>query len=451
MGKQTRSQAQAKARTSPPTAAAADSKPAKKTSPLRRSQSASTAKDVDAADMDLMPSSQQSHQSKAKLSLAPRNTEPGEVWVVGSGDCGQLGFGTDVLEKERPGRLKYFDDKEVVDVVAGGLHNIVITRNGKLYSWGCNDQKALGREGEETEPGPVEGLDHEFIVNVACGDSISVALTATGFVYAWGTFRDNNGIFGFAPGIKVQDRPRKIEDLKNVVHISAGANHVVAVTLDGKAYTWGVGEQGQLGRKIISRHIVDSSLTPRSINFRSSRRVRFHNAFCGAYHTILIGEQGKMMCSFGLNNFGQLGQGDTDEYDNPQAIDVPFSSGVVQVAGGEHHTIALTEKMQVYAFGRGDSGQLGLLDAGTAVSTPTRLESIENVVSISAGGSFCLAIVSENDTNSLYGWGYGEMGQLANDSQDAPEPEKFEIKGRHVIAASAGGQHTIMLLRPKSE
>jgi hypothetical protein len=50
----------------------------------------------------------------------------------------------------------------------------------QLYSWGCNDQKALGRSGEETEPAKVEGLDDVFIVSVVCGDSVSAALSAEG-------------------------------------------------------------------------------------------------------------------------------------------------------------------------------------------------------------------------------------------------------------------------------
>lgn len=67
------------------------------------------------------------------------------MFVVGSGDCGQLGLGQDVLEKERPAMLHYFNDKHIVAVYAGGLHNIVLSLEGKLYSWGCNDQKALGK------------------------------------------------------------------------------------------------------------------------------------------------------------------------------------------------------------------------------------------------------------------------------------------------------------------
>lgn len=50
----------------------------------------------------------------------------------------------------------------------------------KVYSWGCNDQKALGRSGEETEPAPVDGLEDIFIVAITCGDSCSVALSKDG-------------------------------------------------------------------------------------------------------------------------------------------------------------------------------------------------------------------------------------------------------------------------------
>jgi regulator of chromosome condensation len=171
--------------------------------------------------------------SKKRIKLSLPGAATGDVFVVGSGDCGQLGLGEDVLEKLKPSLLPYFADKQIVAVYAGGLHNIVLSNKGKLYSWGCNDQKALGRDGEETEPGPVQGLDDEFIVSVACGDSISCCLTREGKVYAWGTFRDKTGIFGFAPGIDLQPVPKLIPELAHIVHIAAGTNHLVAVSETG--------------------------------------------------------------------------------------------------------------------------------------------------------------------------------------------------------------------------
>jgi len=59
----------------------------------------------------------------------------------------------------------------------------------QLYSWGNNDEKALGRTGLEYQPGPVEGLDGINIVRVVCSDSASFALSDAGKVYGCGTFR----------------------------------------------------------------------------------------------------------------------------------------------------------------------------------------------------------------------------------------------------------------------
>jgi regulator of chromosome condensation len=64
--------------------------------------------------------------------MEPRYTEIGHVFVVGSGDCGQLGLGPDVLEKERLAIISYFSDKNIVAVFAGGMHNIALDANGKV-------------------------------------------------------------------------------------------------------------------------------------------------------------------------------------------------------------------------------------------------------------------------------------------------------------------------------
>ena len=63
-----------------------------------------------------------------------------------------------------------------------------------MYSWGCNDDGALGRKTrkhteDEMVPGAVEGLEEIKVVRIAAGDSVSVALSESGNVYAWGTFR----------------------------------------------------------------------------------------------------------------------------------------------------------------------------------------------------------------------------------------------------------------------
>lgn len=54
----------------------------------------------------------------------------GEVLVTGSGDLGQLGLGSDILEKSRPTLLKL--NYEIVEICAGGMHTVLLTNDGKV-------------------------------------------------------------------------------------------------------------------------------------------------------------------------------------------------------------------------------------------------------------------------------------------------------------------------------
>lgn len=61
----------------------------------------------------------------------------------------------------------------------------------QIYTFGCNDEGALGRdtlaEGSETTPGLVDL--QEKVVQVSAGDSHTAALTEDGRVFVWGSFR----------------------------------------------------------------------------------------------------------------------------------------------------------------------------------------------------------------------------------------------------------------------
>lgn len=108
---------------------------------------------------------------------------------MGQGDVGQIGLGPDVLEKSRPALVEKLSD--VVDAVAGGMHTVCLTAQGEIYTFGCNDEGALGRdtsqEGSEFEPGRVHLPGKAKLISA--GDSHSAALLEDGRVFIWGTFR----------------------------------------------------------------------------------------------------------------------------------------------------------------------------------------------------------------------------------------------------------------------
>ena len=62
----------------------------------------------------------------------------------------------------------------------------------QVYTWGCNDEGALGHkteEGEEYIPKLVEKLGQVDVVQISAGDSHTAALSNSGNVYCWGVFR----------------------------------------------------------------------------------------------------------------------------------------------------------------------------------------------------------------------------------------------------------------------
>ncbi|RKO96080.1 RCC1/BLIP-II, partial [Caulochytrium protostelioides] len=397
--------------------------------------------------------------------------EAGDVFVLGSGEAGQLGLGPDVHERERPAKLKWFEedgrDIAVVSICAGGMHSAALTADGEIYTWGCNDHMSLGRPGEETEPGLVQGaLTGQYVTKVVCGDSVTACLTTEGRVYAWGTFRDNNGVFGFYHDIKVQDTPLLIEELEHVTAISAGTNHLAAHTSDHKIYTWGVGEQGQLGRKTSARNARSQCLVPRTINFRPHGLPgnRFTAIYCAGYHTFVVHESSAVF-GFGLNQYGQLGAGHTQA---TECVPQLHGVGIAAITGGETHTLLLDVEGRVHCCGRGDSYQLGLGDDASH-SVMKTVPNLPTIATVSSGAQFCLALSAPAKApmtapgpdgedvaiaagqNIVYGWGYGERGQLANGSEDNERPTAFNLKERFVLELSAGGQHSMLLLRKKGQ
>ena len=139
----------------------------------------------------------------------------------------------------------------IVAIAAGGLHSLCLDSEGKVHSWGCNDEGALGRptscEEDNFDAGVVNGIEGK-VVQITAGDCHSAALTQDGKVFGWGTFRDNNGLLGFLERGNMQRTPKEISLFEPVTMIASGNNHLALLTNSGKLYTCGCGESGQLGR-----------------------------------------------------------------------------------------------------------------------------------------------------------------------------------------------------------
>lgn len=228
-------------------------------------------------------------------------------------------------------------------------------------------------------------MDEGFrAIDIVTGDSVCVALSNDGQLRVWGSFRvshphfshpiyltehqASDGLLGFdgKPGSpKIQYTPMSIPILakQKYVQVSCGVDHVLGLSTQGHVWVWGNGQMGQLGRKIIERRKING-LSPERL---ALRRIRLIGT--GSYHSFAVDAKG-VVWAWGQNTFQQTGIDPDEEVDqsiiweptevkslNPKALGM--GRQVVQISGGDFHTLFRISDGSVYACGRCDDGQLG--------------------------------------------------------------------------------------------
>eukprot|EP01041_Mallomonas_annulata_P006089 gene6089-12293_t len=395
----------------------------------------------------------------------------GEVLTFGSGDCGQLAHG---IENDEDLMVKFprivysLRGKHVFMIACGGLHNAVVTEEGLVYTWGCSDDGSLGRPGEETMPLLVQDIAEETVIAVACGDGQTIAVTAQGDVWGWGCYKDKEGKKWFNPSdtapvphkdiSKQQNTPLKIKGLNDVMEVACGGVCNMARCKDGSLWSWGLGECGELGRKVPP--------------LKTNEDFTFLRVTCISLTTLTTAvvpvdrgktEEGGRLLACGLNNYGQLGSGGTESQPLLRHVKGLDDQNIVAVKGGMHHSLVLTSSGVLWAFGRGDSGQpppvavtlgIGRLQGGSAGDFAPLPEEVQlpanagHVVSIACGSNHNLAVT---DKNEVYSWGYGDMLALGHGKdKDEPTPKRLNFKDAKVEnitlkQVACGGQHSAII------
>jgi alpha-tubulin suppressor-like RCC1 family protein len=212
----------------------------------------------------------QASSSEAQMLLAAdhlrcqRNIEalyklpPGLVVSMGQDDCAQLGISTANEEEEKlavyPPTLVKNVTTSNIQVAAGGLHSLALAIDGKVYSWGCNDDGALGRDTEgdlaESTATLIDSSNMDAdgqgqVTEIRAGDSHSIYKTRNGDVYQSGMYKDvDSGKFRDAPpgeSCKGSNAiPTKVQNLtKPVKSLSCGASFNAAILADDTMVTWG--------------------------------------------------------------------------------------------------------------------------------------------------------------------------------------------------------------------
>eukprot|EP00698_Gefionella_okellyi_P005691 TRINITY_DN15158_c0_g1_i1.p1 TRINITY_DN15158_c0_g1~~TRINITY_DN15158_c0_g1_i1.p1 ORF type:complete len:374 (+),score=45.87 TRINITY_DN15158_c0_g1_i1:36-1157(+) len=366
-----------------------------------------------------------------------------EIWAWGCGSEGQLGNGktADVLA---PTRIEALHGLNVATIAAGNAHSTALLTDGSILTWGCGADGQLGHgtTANELLPARVDVLKGTAIVDVACGGQHTVALSSNGQVWSWGL--GEYGQLGHG-GTASKYIPTRISalDSRQVVQLACGWAHSVALTAKGEVYTWGRGFEGQLG---VGKDTC--SLAPRFV-------AALHGAVvtkiaCGINFTAAVTDQGELYL-WGEGASGQLGRGGnksirTQSSRVPVRVDLLDEERIVHVSCGWGHVAAVTDSDKLYLWGFGNYGQLANNSAASQY-TPVAVEGLpgDALTAVACGDHTTNVLTKSRD---VYTWGCGHNGRLGHgDVAHERLPRLLmQLQGQQIAGIAAGWKHTFAII-----
>jgi alpha-tubulin suppressor-like RCC1 family protein len=276
----------------------------------------------------------------------------GTIYACGNNRFGQLGNGT-TTTSSAPVAVTLPGGVRATAIAANEFHSLALTAGGAVYAWGHNAFGQLGNGTTTDSLTPVAVAVPGTVTQIAAGWAFNLALTSTGAVYGWGFNMD--GELGTTSADACQTyyscskTPVAVAlGAATVKAIAAGWDHSLAIQSDDTVLGWGLNNYGQLGVGD-----TDNRLTPTlTINGLTVKAIA-----CGGAHSLAI-KSDSAGIAWGLNNKGQLGVGTTDPFIVIATL-VATGNPLTAIAGGAFHSLAIQAGGAPLAWGYNATGQLG--------------------------------------------------------------------------------------------
>ncbi|RHY31101.1 hypothetical protein DYB32_003751, partial [Aphanomyces invadans] len=294
---------------------------------------------------------------------------------------------------------------------------------------------------------------------------IVVALTASGSVFAWG--KNDYGQLGLGHHLQAQVST-SVQNVPAcdiaITNIATRGSHVLAISEDGAVFSWGRGDEGQLGHN--SRETLH-------LPKRITKLHHIVDVACGRAHSVALGHNGSraiaiprsqtILCTgalytWGGGDDGALGLQNVESALEPMAVPTT-SSSFQAIACGSRHTLALTSDFRVLSWGWNLYGQLGLGHLDT-VRFPTEIPSFigHKVVQIVCGygslpaflgglswGPHSLCSVHPHGS---FAWGRGTDGEVGTGTISTSQSKLACILHyRVVFQVACGWAHSVALVQ----
>jgi alpha-tubulin suppressor-like RCC1 family protein len=279
---------------------------------------------------------------------------------------------------------------DVSIVQAGNFGGLAVDSAGKVYQWDTSPDPTASQIGiSSSSP----------VVAVGEGASYGAAVLADGDVWTWGN--DHYGELCNGESTAKTVSPRRVKALTGIAAAFGGGNHLILLASNGTVEACGNDLSGDLGNGKMSKRASEDFDTP--VRVLKLRHIVAISA--GQTNSMALDENGNVW-SWGENNLGQLGDGNTTNSDI--AVEVPLPATAAQIyAGGDDSSngqqLALLTNGQVWMWGSDAWEQLGNGEEEPHSDTPVEVQGLpDNVVYAVTGGTESYALDSDGN---VWGWG----------------------------------------------
>lgn len=362
-------------------------------------------------------------------------TSLNRVLMWGDNTIGQLGIGTTNYTNEPKltpiditNRFNLNTGEKVIDIVLGTNHSIVLTSEGRIFTWGSNFYGQLGdgtfidkiTPQEITDKFPLNG--GEVITVIDATDDFSLVITSDGRIFTWG--KNISGLIGDGTTVE-KNLPVDITDNFNfaineeILSVSLGGYHALLMTSDLRIFAWGDNGWGQLGTGDEVSRYLPIEITN---NFQLLNDEFIVKLATGGGYSQVLTSMGRVF-SWGDNFQGQLGVGYTAGVNSPSPVnitsqfDLDIDETIVDITLGVSHSGALTSKNRLFTYGFNYFGSVGIGFTEEHVFNPVDITSnftfldAEYITDLYFSGDSSALITSRG---RIYVWGNNESGMLGD-------------------------------------
>lgn len=337
-------------------------------------------------------------------------TASGRLFLWGWNDSGQLGSSgiAPSLSSELPlPVVSSLEGISVQEVSLGFSHTLVVERGTRrLFAFGENSRGQVnGIAGENVRtPMTPDFLKGVSVTSVSAGLFHSAVITADGRLITF-------GCENFGQCLQSDDADLSVgswspSDGSTLIQVECGRRHTIALDNQGRIWTFGENKYGQLGRQMVGGATHDA--TPGLVQLETSKTESSTTntvlqIACGWSHNVVLTEDSRDKVSvygWGRNDKGQLGNGSTEHVASPQKLFGSFKKEIKTISCGSESTIAVDQSQGIWGCGWNEHGNLAtsytldsleLVKAKGAPITLTPGCPEDSDLSVACGGAHLLA------------------------------------------------------------